>query len=249
MDCKSARMLLSFDRPWASELDADEAQALRLHLAACPACTAQVQQERQIDDRLARAVRDVSLSEGLHGRLLGRLAREQSVVMRRRLLRVGAVAAAILLAVAVGWYVRLSLRPGVDAEEIVRYFELEASPSPEKVQEWFRDRYGVPAPLQLNNSPINYSLMVWHGRGEFMDVKGVPQLLFIHQGQSPTFAFIYVLSDRSFNVNDATLPTRAAGSSCRAEVFRDPENPHVAYVILYTSDSLASFLLRPRPAQ
>jgi hypothetical protein len=247
MDCKSARVLLSFDRPWASELDADEAQALRLHLAACPACTEQVQQDHLSEERLASAVRAVPLPEGLHGRLLGRLAREQSVLMRRRMLRIAAAAAAVLLAVGVGWYVRLSLRPGVDAEEIVRIVDLQPSHSPEKVQEWFQERYGLPAPIQFNNSPINYGLMMWHGRGEFLGVKGVPQLLFIHHGENAAFAFIYVLSDSSFDVNDATLPTRAAGSFYRAEVFRDPANPRVAYVILYTGDSLAPFLLRPRP--
>ncbi len=145
-----------------------------------------------------------------------------------------------------GWYIHLSLRPEVDAEEIVRRFELQDSRSPEKGQDWFRDLYGVAAPMQLNNSPINYSLMVWHGRGEFLDVKGVPQLLLIHQGQNaPVWAFIYVLSDGSFNLNEANL--QAAGSRVSAAVFRDPEKPHIAYVILYTGDSLAPFLLRPRP--
>jgi hypothetical protein len=247
MDCNTAHVLLSLERPWVSELDAGEAAALRTHLAGCAACAAWVREERRIDEQLAQAVRDVPVPEELRGRLLSGLARERTLRLRRRVLRVAAIAAALLLAAAAGWYVRWSLRPGVDADEIVRNFETQPSDSPEKVQEWFPSRYGVPAPMQLNNSPLNYGLMVWHGRGEFMGVKGVPQLVFMHPGPGPARAVVYVLSDKDFNLDGAAVPTRAAGSFYRAEVYFDPANPHIAYVILYTGDSLAPFLLKPLP--
>jgi hypothetical protein len=245
MDCNAAHVLLSLERPWASELDAAEAAALRTHVAGCADCASWVQQERQVDERLAQAICEVSVPAELRGRLLSGLARARTLQLRRRVLRVAAVAAALLIAAAVGWYVRWSLRPGVDADEIVHNFDARAANAPEKVQEWFRERYGVPAPMQLNNSPLNYRLMVWHGRGEFMQVKGVPQLVFFHQGSNPALAFIYVLSDADFNVQDTALQTAAAGSFYRVEVFREPADPHIVYVILYTGDSLAPFLLKP----
>jgi len=236
-------MLLAFARPWSPELDADEAGALRDHLAGCPACAAQAERAQRADDQLGRAVRAVPMPEGLHGRLLDHLAAERAVRRRRRVLRVAAVAAALLLALTVGWYVRLSMRPVVDADEIAREFDRRAYNAPEKVQEWFLEQCGVAmvAPTQVNDAPLNYDLLVWYEMVEFQRVP-VPQLVFFHQGTG-ALARLYVLSDRSFNL-DETLRTQAAGSNHRVEVFRQPDNPHVVYVIVYTGESLTPFIIR-----
>ena len=68
----------------------------------------------------------------------------------------------------------------------------------------------------------------------------MPELVFFQPGPRAALARVYVLSARSFNL-DPPLPTRAAGSSHRVEVFLHPENPRVAYVVLYTGESLNPF--------
>jgi len=242
-------MLLTLARPWAPELDAIEAQALRDHLAGCPACAAEAAREERVERQLGQAVRDVPIPEGLHGRLLHRLADDRAARLRRRMVRVAAVAAALLVAVAVGWYVRWSMRPSVDANEIALLFERRAYNAPVKVEEWFLNQRGVVmvAPTQVNDSPLNYALLDSYEMAEFQGVL-VPQLVFFQPGPGAALARIYVLSDRSFNP-DETLPASAVGSSHRVEVFGHPDNPHLVYVIVYTGESLQPFFItHPRGA-
>jgi hypothetical protein len=248
MDCASAQALLAFDRPWASELDAAEADALRAHLAACPTCGAHAERERLTDERLTQAMRDVPVPEGLQNRLKAGLAAERRLTFRRRCWQVSAAAAAIVLALGIGWYVRWSLRPGVDADEIVRWFDDRPYNSPERVQEWFRDRYGVTmtAPGQFNNAALNYNLLAWYDLAQFQG-REVPTLFFVAPG--PASAQIFVLSDDAFNLADTGLAVRAAGSFHGVEVVRPAGNPHVIYVILYTGGSLTPFFnAMPPPA-
>src|SRR5262245_38578280 len=103
MDCRSARLLLDFDRPQLQgtrpELEGDEVEALRTHLADCDACRSLAQDERAADDALSRAVKAVPVPDGLRDRLLARLSAERDAWWRRVLLRSAGVAAAVFLAV------------------------------------------------------------------------------------------------------------------------------------------------------
>src|SRR5689334_15791744 len=102
MDCRTARLLLDFERPRVPELPPDDASALDAHLAGCPECEALAQADRAADDRLGRAMRDVAVPEGLHQRILDRLVAERGDQRRRWLgwtVRVAAAAAVVVLAV------------------------------------------------------------------------------------------------------------------------------------------------------
>src|SRR5437867_12201644 len=101
MDCRTARQLLEFARPRSLELEGSEAEALESHLADCPECGPLAQAERQIDDRVGRAMRAVVLPDGLRDRLLNGLRQDRRLARRRWFGRV-AVAATILLAVGLG---------------------------------------------------------------------------------------------------------------------------------------------------
>jgi hypothetical protein len=243
MDCTSAQAVLAFDRPWASELDAAEADALRAHLAACPTCAAHAERERLTEERLAQAMRDVPVPKGLPGRLLDRLAADRRLVFRRRFWQATAAAAAVLVALGIGWYIRLSLRPTVDANEIVREFD-DRPYSQEGVQEWFRKRHGVTmvAPGQFNNSALNYDYLRWYDLAQFQG-RQVPALCFAAPGDTSACAMIFVLSDDAFNFADTTVPPAPApGSFHRVDIVRPADNPHFLFVILYTSASLRPFL-------
>src|SRR5690242_15755148 len=102
MDCRTARLLLDYARPAPAELPGGDAAALEGHLTACPECEALARAERQADDRLGRAVRDVPVPDGLRDRLLARLGAERRRWYPRRLTWGGGTlagaAAALLLA-------------------------------------------------------------------------------------------------------------------------------------------------------
>src|SRR5262249_28887945 len=108
MDCRTARTLLDYHRPTDSELSGPDAADLERHLDVCPECGALAQAERRADARLGRAMRDVPLPDGLHDRLLARLAADRRAVMMRRFARGSRYAAAAALVLAtllgVGWW-------------------------------------------------------------------------------------------------------------------------------------------------
>src|SRR5437763_1050902 len=107
MDCKTARLLLEFSRPFASELPASELSALEQHLAACAECSQNAGSERTWDEHVATAMGDVPVPAGLRQRLHARLDSEMGRRRRqkvRRNITVVAAAAAVLLAVAFGWH-------------------------------------------------------------------------------------------------------------------------------------------------
>jgi hypothetical protein len=248
MDCKTAHMLLDLVRPGAAELDAAEADALRDHLDACPACAALAACERQLDEYLGQAVRDVPVPDLPKSRLLAHLGRERAVLLRRRALRVAAVAAGIALAVAFWWYWQYSRRPVLDVDQIVRMVDRKAFNGPEAVEEWFREQ-GVHmlAPTQFGDAQLNYNLLDSYDLVEFRGVR-VPHLLFLNPGSGGASARIYVLSDRSFKVDEQAPRDPAVGSTHRVQVFRSADHPDVIYLVIYTGESLKPFYTAPRPA-
>jgi hypothetical protein len=247
MNCDTARLLGELSGPAVTELDPAEAAALREHLAGCPDCTEWGQRARRLDEHLGRAMRDVPLPAGLQDRLHNRLRAARSAQRRRVVVRAAAVAAAVLLALGLGWYWRLSLRPLVNADQVAVELGEMAGNRPDRVEDWFRARgVSMIAPAQFNEAPLNYALLESYGMAEFQGVQ-VPQLVFFYPGPAPALARIYVLTDRDFNL-DQLVATRAAGSTHRVEVFRLPDNPHVAFVVVYTGDSLTPFFSKARPA-
>src|SRR5437879_1522409 len=140
VDCKTARQFLDFARPRLPELEAAELEELEAHLAECPDCGPLAQVERQMDSRLAQAMRAVSIPEGLRGRVLTRLQSDRRLQVRkmRRWLAVSAAAAALLLAFWVGW--KLLEKPlRIDVEQLA-YADLDKTfnPRPDSVEDYFR---------------------------------------------------------------------------------------------------------------
>src|SRR5207244_1179937 len=104
MDCNTARLLLAFSRPKASELETCAAEALNDHLADCAECGSLARGEHQHERLVGLAMRQVSIPTDLRQRLLTRLRTERRTWYKRlpqRHPRVAAGVAAILL-LAVG---------------------------------------------------------------------------------------------------------------------------------------------------
>ncbi len=240
MDCKTARLLLDVHQPRAGEIDPEEFAALESHCAACPDCAAVAHAERLADARLAAAVSDVPLPDGLRGRLLGRLADDRRAAFRRKavwMTRVASGAAAgLLVAFGITYWI-FAHRPALNLEA-VRDAEIEkmGSPRAEWVQEWFRAHRGVAmvAPAQFD-----YAFLAHYDMGDCQG-KRVPQLVFVRdQADARTWASVYVVSRRQFDL--ARLPEETAGletQGFRVLVQPDDEDPDTAFLIFFTGASL-----------
>jgi hypothetical protein len=253
-------MLLDYDRPAGLELDGGESEALRSHLVGCPACAALARAGRRLDERVGAAVRAVGVPAGLRDRLLGRLREDRRAGHRRRgLRRAAAVAAAAVVLLAV-WLVFLrSQRPPAPNLDDLASLEVKHEATPDSVEEWFRDTYKVHTvvPRQFNYALLtNYDLANFpvHAAEPVAFLrpsnKRVPFLLFIKADAAGVHsARVYILSDKEFDLRDVADGPRAGSGGSKVEVRRDPDNPHVVYVIVYTGPTLEPFLAdRPRPA-
>src|SRR5262245_12515757 len=83
VDCELARQLLIFARPGSTELDAGEVAALEAHLADCADCRVRNRNERDWDDRVARAMGVVTIPNDGRTRLDERLGQERRDWHRR----------------------------------------------------------------------------------------------------------------------------------------------------------------------
>jgi hypothetical protein len=244
MDCKTARLLLDFASPLGpAELDVSEAEALDRHLQDCPDCAALALAQRQEDDVIGRAMRDVPVPPGLHDRLLAHLDAERDAGYRRltrRWIPVG-LAAAVLLAAS--WfgvdYWQQQHRPKLKESAIAELTGPLINPTHETVQAWFWQT------RRIDTAPpkeFNYALLTYYDQTEIQG-KVVPMLLFT-QGKGQ--ARVYILSDRQFDIQDLLANPPSPPSICSVEVKEarpeDSEGVHFAYLILYTTETLDPFL-------
>jgi hypothetical protein len=235
MDCKTARVLLEFARP--HELDAAEAQALDSHLASCGECDALARAERQLDEQFGRAVRQVALPAGLRERIVGQLQQERNIGRSRRVAwtrRIAAVAAALLLAALVGYLLYPSEPPDLRVDELQNRAFLQRGANRERVQEWLSEQRGnLAAPAQFN-----YALLAYYGLEE-QQKQRIPMLVFVNGRDR---ALVYIISGKQFNL-DALVRDRPASSGGQSvAILADGEHPDIAYVVIYTGESLQPFL-------
>src|SRR4051794_39308076 len=123
MDCSNARLLLRFSR---RDLTPGDVSSLDAHLAGCAECSACAQAERAFDLKVGRAMKEVPVPDGLRQRLLEKLATERENRRRwfTRSLRLGAVAAALLLALLGAWAFYPGPKELLDQEEVFTYVNI-----------------------------------------------------------------------------------------------------------------------------
>jgi hypothetical protein len=224
-----------------AELEVGEAAALESHLHACPDCAAVARAARSADEVLGRALRDVPVPADLRTRLLAHLDAERDARYRRRSQRwLGAAAAAAALLAALWWGYdswRYHHRSNVVLEYATDLLDQQGlNPTPENVEHWFAHtaRVSTRAP---GDRMFNYALLTYY---DLTDLQGqrVPLLLFTSGRYQ---ARVYILSDRQFNLQTALATPSALASGCKAEVRPHPTDPHFAYLIVYTSETLEPF--------
>jgi hypothetical protein len=247
MDCKTARLLLDYARPAPAELPGGDAAALEGHLTACPECEAVVRAERQVDDHLGRAVRDVPVPDGLRDRLLARLRVERRRWYRRWGLR-GAGAAAAALALALGlwqpWH-RTAL-PAPDVERIAYEVTVQNAQrtGAEEVEAWFTQYRGFPvvSPREFDGQSLDYGELAYCDLAPCLGER-VPMLLFVHGTDQ---ARVYILSGAQFNLDG--LPDQSADSGgYKTAVRSNPGDAHTKYLFIYSGNSMNPFLTGAAP--
>jgi hypothetical protein len=239
MDCKTARLLLCFARP--GELEPGDAHSLQHHLAECPECGPLAQAERDADARLGQAIRDVPVPVGLRKRLDDRLRSDRRRWYRRRVVSTLAAAAAVLVAIGLGLSVMAGQREAIDVESLCTDAAGLRMAQPEFVERWFADRgVAVHVPREFN-----YVLLTSCGLDQVQNTRHVPRLLFeCPQGE----LWVYVLSGRQFNLK-ASPDQRFESGGYTVQVWRpNPEDPDVAYLLVYTGGRLEPFLKLEQPA-
>jgi hypothetical protein len=248
MDCRTARLLLDYARPQVGELPAGETDALEAHLAGCPDCDALARAERQADERLGQAMRDVPVPQGLQERILVRLEAERGDRQRRWLgwtVRAAAAAAVIVLAVYAGLTLYPKKPPPLDLWAFhTATVEKYISPDPRKVEAWFQEQHKLTttAPSSFNYAYLkHYDLAECQGRR-------VPMLLFI---RGDTEAHVFVVTKEQFDLDAVGDGESVDSGGYHVGVLRDDDRDHDhAFVVVYRGESLKPVLLDEQgPAQ
>lgn len=186
MDCKTARLLIELERPWAPELAAADTDDLRSHLADCPDCATLHRHETRCDEAIGQAVRAVAVPAGLRQSILDRL--EQPRWHQRPLVRTALAAAAVLL-LAVGyvwWRQPVLLNLDTIAQNANDWPRSDAT----AVDNWFR-KQDIVARVPRG---YNYTLLTYAGRTELHGVQGVPTVTLTTRGGD--VAHIFILDSR-----------------------------------------------------
>jgi hypothetical protein len=251
MDCRTARKLLDFAHPGQAELEKDDQAALDSHLAVCTECDALARAERLLDQRLAAAMREVPVPQGLHSRLRQRLAQERDAYYRRWLMRAARVAAAAVLLVSVvyaGFSLRPHKLPALNLDTVESEVKLPyVSPEDRGDVAGWLGKHCFPesaAPTEFNYSYLRARTLVR------VQGKQVPRLFFVRvdpETHAVQFAQVDILPGGKNGVFDLSALEKEYFSQSGSEFKFALLRPHtdVAYAIVYAGD-LDRLKVKPR---
>jgi hypothetical protein len=245
MDCKTAHSLLQFTRPQGYDLDATDRTALDDHLAVCPECDSAARAERQFDDHLGRAIRDVPVPNGLKDRLERKLRQQRDDWWKQvtgRGMRYAAAAAAVLIVVFVGFSVYRSQKPVLDPDQVIDQIgAVSYAPLDREAAESFFASQGhrVSGP-----GDFNYNYLRSCNLAELKTTSQkrvlVPQLLFVRPGGQ--VAEVFILSEDTWNLKEFSGEVNSSSGDTIKVKIRPPSGLRAsAYAIRYSGD-LSLFL-------
>lgn len=245
MDCKTARLLLDFARPQARELEAEEATALERHLDHCPACHSQARGERELDDCLGRAMRQVEVPAGLREQLLARMDSARGDWNRQRFAhaaRLSAAAAAVLLVSWFGWYwVREHWVASVDMQRVADAISNDAMEDPRDGAERALKDLGVETPLSPH---LDYRLLI--SPPALAKLPGYPnrEVAMLVFGRNGRVARVYLIREKAIPENTAAA---TATGSFKAELLPSEGEPY-RFLVIHDGDNLNWLLPPGQPA-
>ena len=240
MNCNLARMLLAFPK---ADLATEDRSALESHVAGCPVCACAAAGEAALRRAFAAAMQSVPVPPDLHAKLLREGFALRGARHRRMIYGWSALAAAVLLAIGVGFGGYLHTRPEIDPDDVARRAEQDWEGRSGPVREWLIEQ-DLPESLPVEFDFRHYVAHCW---GELAGRK-VPMLIFSGQftsafGVAETHtAYVYIADATTFKNLDGLSDAQA--SLTRVTVKRDPKRPDLAYVIVHTGETLDPFLKR-----
>jgi len=240
MNCNLARMLLAFPK---ADLAAEDRAGLHAHVAGCPHCARAASAESALHIAFAAAMQSVPVPAGLHAKLLRDGFAVRGAKHRRTLYRWSAMAAAVLLAISVGFGGYLHTRPEIDTGAEAFRVEQEWEGRSGPVREWLVAQ-DLPESLPVE---FDYRHYVAHGWGELAG-RRVPMVVF-HGQFTNAFGVVETHTARVYIADSTTFKNidklgDAQSSLVRLTVKFDPARPKLAYVIVFTSETLDPFLKR-----
>jgi hypothetical protein len=239
MGCDLYRQLLLLRRPGGpDELSAEDNADLDRHLAGCPGCAAVADRDAGWDRAVRQAMTAVAPPAGLRARIIATAEVKRAAAFRRTVGRYAALAAAVLVALPLGYGVYLRTRPVLDGADLAERSSRAVEDPTAEVRE-FLETNRLPVSL-----PQRFDLHGCRAKVYFKDVNGVklPCIDLTRRGgpQDESLQILIVSRDR-FRIDDF----RPAASSF-ATVTADPVSvPGWAYVYISTSPTLDPFLLPP----
>ena len=241
MDCNTARMLATFFGRRGSELAPEDAAALDAHLAGCPGCAAAVQSERAFDDRIAQAMMAVPVPTGLKAKILDGVTAQKAAWYRQKAWGLAglATAACLLIGGVIGY--RILTAPDLIATQLISE-QGDQIQAPDGYIDDFLDRRGY-----RFNPERRFDMRLFDdvAMGELRK-REVPVLYFKNL-QKNAFARVYIVKDSVLNWK--TLPRDGSsipgGFGLQLAVVLDTVRGDVAYVVVYTGESLELFLESP----
>lgn len=241
MDCRHARFLLDFARPRGTELEPTETEALESHLVDCPECGVLAGYERQADEHIGRAMRDVPVPDGLHMRLVRRLTVERDAWYRRWVLRAAGMLAAAAVLFLVVWGVVLwhDSRQPLDLTDV--YADERPTNTPRDVEEWFGKSHGLRT-VAPSDHVLDYTWLTYYDLEEFQG-RRVPMLLFAYtRPEIQARAKVYIVTDRQFEgLGRLVNRVHKLSGGYSLEVIRSADAAGTYYVVVYTDGSRSRF--------
>ena len=235
MQCRDAQFYLRMRRHAADELGPDVAAPLDQHLAVCPACAADASAVESFDRALASAMVAVPVPAGLRDRLLTSAAGKQGAVLRRKVYQGGALVAAAMLLIGVGFGVFTHTRPQVDADALVKLNDEQLSNPQESTEKWLVAQK-LPGDLVL---PFDYeNLFVTRG---FEKVHGrdIPVVVF-RSPDGSGLAKVYVFPHDGRLDLKGLQDAQASLTNAKVHV-REEGGRKVTYAFVHTGRDLSSF--------
>lgn len=241
MNCSLSRMLLEFP---AADLAAEDRASLAAHVAGCPHCAELAAGEASRHSVFAKAMQAVPMPLELHAQLLRKGFAQRGARHRQQLYRWSALAAAMLIAVGVGVTGYWGSRPEIDTMAVAVATEQDWEQREAPVREWLV-KQDLPGDLPLDFDFRNYA---FHGKGE-LGGRETSVVVFQNQFTNPFgskethTARVYVAESSKYKNFEKLVDAQA--SLVRVTVKRHPTRTDLAYVIVYTTETLDPFLKRP----
>lgn len=252
MQCRDTQFYLRLRRHAGDELGADVTADLDRHLAVCPVCAADARVAASFDGAVASAMRAVPIPVGLREKLLTQVATYRGGVIRRKMYRYAATAAALFVGVGLAFGLFSASRPRIDTNDMVMSGDRLIQDPDGVLRDWLvAQKFPDRLPL-----PFDTDLLMSVGT-ERIQGADVPVAVFRYPSNDRNergFAKVYLFrTDGAYNLKELQ---DAQASHTMIRVIDDPRQfRDVKYVVLHTvhpdpfnpgSDPLKPFLRAAR---